>query len=123
VARNWERLCFIGRGDTGPDRYRHIVHYFKQPSGLPLGPGPVTLDCVTYDPDDLDIYHGPGHPAMPDEDDWALFSGPTPLLFLATESDALRAQIVASGYTRLCVIGADNDRPDPYRYRMHWWRP
>jgi hypothetical protein len=123
VARNWQQMCYIGRGNSGPDRYRTMVNYFQQPSGLPLGPAPVTLDCVTYDPDDLAIYHGPGHPANPDEDDWALFSGGIPLVFLATEPDALRAQEVASDYTRLCHIGAGNDRPDPFRYSMEWWRP
>jgi hypothetical protein len=122
VARNWRQWCYIGRSNSGPDRYRNMVNYFKEPSGLPFGAAPSTLDCVTYDPDDLDIYHGPGHPANPDEDDWALFSGGIPLLFLATEPDALRAKDVASGFTRLCHIGAGNDRPDPYRYSIEWWR-
>jgi hypothetical protein len=30
--------------------------------------------------------------------------------------------MVASEYGRLCVIGSGNDRPDPFRYRMTWWR-
>jgi hypothetical protein len=122
VARNWTKLCFIGRGNDEPDRYRYIVHYFKDPSGLPLGPAPSTLDCITYDPSDLAIYSGPAHPADPENEDWALHSGATPLLFLSTEPDALRAEIVASGNTRLCLIGHGNDRPDPYRYRLFWWR-
>jgi hypothetical protein len=122
VARNWSRLCFIGRGGSGPDRYRHIINYFKEPSGLPLGVAPATIDCITYDPDDLDLYEGPAHPAEPDHNYWSLYSGPTPLLELDNQADAMRAEIVASGYTRLCFIGAGNDRPDPYRYQMEWWR-
>jgi hypothetical protein len=122
VARNWTKLCFIGRDNDEPDRYRYIVHYFKDPSGLPLGPAPITMECITYNPGDLAIYSGPAHPADPENEDWALHSGATPLLFLASEPDALRAEIVASGNTRLCVIGHGNDRPDPNRYRLFWWR-
>lgn len=123
VARNWKQLCFIGRGNSGPDRYRHMITYFKEPSGLPLGPAPANIECITYDPDDLDLYSGAAHPADADNDDWALYSGPIPLLFLANEPDAQRARLVARDYTRVCFIGAGNDRPDPYRYQMEWWRP
>jgi hypothetical protein len=122
VARNWKKLCFIGRGNTSADRYRYITTYFKEASGLPLGLAPATLDCVSYDSDDLDIYEGPAHPADPDNHEWALYSGPVPLLFFASQPDALRGQIVASGFTRLCRIGSGNDRPDPFRYQMEWWR-
>jgi hypothetical protein len=123
VARNWRQLCFIGRGSSGDDRYRHIVNYFAEPSGLPLGLAPATIECISYDPNDLDLYSGPAEPAETDSDEWALYSGPVPLLFLANEPDAQRARLVASGYTRLCFVGAGNDRPDPYRYQMEWWRP
>jgi len=122
VARNWRQLCFIGRGNSGPDRYRHMVTYFREPSGLPLGVAPATIDCISYDPDDLDLYSGPAHPADPGSDEWALYSGPVPLLFLANEPDAQRTRLVASGYTKLCFIGAGNDRPDPFRYQLEWWR-
>jgi hypothetical protein len=121
VARNWKQFCFIGRGNDEEDKYRYIKHWWREPSGLPLGPAP-TFDCITYNPATLKIYSGGSHPANPTEDDWALFSGGIPLLFLSTEPDALRAKIVASGNTRLCVIGADNTRPDPHRYRLYFWR-
>jgi hypothetical protein len=121
VAHNWTRMCFIGRDNEKTDRYRYIVTYWKNPSGLPIGPAP-TFDCITYDPVTLTIYSGPAHPANPEQDDWALYSGSTPLLFLASEPDALRAKLVAAENTRLCVIGHGNDRPDPARYRMHYWR-
>jgi len=121
VARNWTRLCFIGRGNTEEDRYRYIVTYWKNPSGLPLGLAP-TFDCITYNPAQLTIYSGAAHPALPEQDDWALYSGSIPLLFLSSEPDAQRAKIVASGHTKLCFIGHGNDRPDPYRYQMEYWR-
>ncbi len=121
VARNWKHLCFIGRGNDNPDRYRYIITYWKTPSGLPLGLAP-TLDCVSYNPAQLTIYSGVAHPASPGVFEWALYAGPIPLLFLASEPDALRAKIVASGHTQRCIIGHGNDRPDPARYLMYHWR-
>jgi hypothetical protein len=123
VARRWTKLCFIGRANTGPDRYRYIINYFKDPSSLPLGLAPVTLECITYDAGNLALYEGPAHPADPTNHEWALHSGATPLLHFANQPDAERGRIVASGFGRLCFIGAGNDRPDPYRYQMEWWRP
>ena len=122
VARNWRQVCYIGRGSTGPDRYRHVINYFKQPSGLPLGPAPAKIDCITYNPNDLDLYEGPAHPANPDHHYWSLYSGPVPLLELDNHADAVRAQLVAAGYTRLCFIGHGNNRPDPFQFQMEWWR-
>ncbi|HEY7223834.1 MAG TPA: hypothetical protein VH561_09630 [Micromonosporaceae bacterium] len=116
VARKWTRLCWIGRGHSGADRYRHLVEYFTHPSGLPLGPAPTTMDCVAYDPAQLHVT------SVSADDDWGLFAGTSQLLSLATESDALRAKIVASGFGHLCLVGADNGEPDPYRHRMTWWR-
>jgi hypothetical protein len=121
VARNWKHLCFIGRDNDMPDRYRYIITYFKTASGLPLGLAP-TLACATYNPAQLTIYSGVAHPANPDLFEWALYAGPIPLVFLASEPDALRAKIVASGHTQRCVIGHGNDRPDPARYLMYHWR-
>jgi hypothetical protein len=121
VARNWTKMCFIGRGNQKADRYRYIITYWKDPSGLPVGLAP-TFECITYNPATLTIYSGPAHPADPQQDDWALYSGGIPLLFLASQPDALRAKLVAAGNTRLCTIGHGNDRPDPYRYVMEYWR-
>jgi hypothetical protein len=121
VARLWTQLCFIGRGNDRDDRYRYIITYWKSPSGLPPQLAPA-LDCIAYDPSKLSVYYGSPHPADPDQDDYALYAGPTPLLFLATEADALRAQLVAATYARLCVIGHGNPLPDPAHYYLHAWR-
>ncbi|MDG4833607.1 hypothetical protein O7627_30500 [Solwaraspora sp. WMMD1047] len=115
VARNWTLMCFIGRGNDRADRHRYIFTYWRQPSGLPLGPAPA-LDCVHYDPTELRI-HGP------DGSGWGLRAGGgVPLLFLDTAPDAERARLVAAGHRQLCVIGHGNDRPDPARYLMQHWR-
>jgi hypothetical protein len=121
VARLWTRLCFIGRGNNRDDRYRYIITYWKSPSGLPLQVAP-TLDCSSYDPSALSVYYGSPHPADPDQNDYALYAGPTPLVFLATEADALRAKLVAAANTRLCVIGHGNGLADPAHYYLHVWR-
>jgi hypothetical protein len=122
VARLWTQLCFIGRGNDRDDRYRYIITFWKSPSGLPPQVAPA-LDCITYDPSTLSVYYGSPHPADPDQNDYAVYSGPTPLVFLATEADALRAQLVAAANTRLCVIGHGNPLPDPAHYYLHVWRP
>ena len=67
---------------------------------MPFGPAPAT-ECIEYDADDLAIYG-------PDPQGYALFSGSTPLLVLDTEADALRAQLVAGGFNKLCLIGHGN---------------
>jgi hypothetical protein len=121
VARRWTQRCFIGRGNDREDRYRYIITYWKSPSGLPFEFAP-TLDCITYDPSALSIYYGSPHPANPDQNDYALYAGATPLVFLDTEADALRAQLVAAANTRLCIIGHGNALPDPARYYLHTWR-
>jgi hypothetical protein len=113
-ARNWSRMCFIGRQTERPDRYFYIKTYWQEPSGLPLGPAPAT-ECIEYDAADLAIYG-------PDPQGYALFSGSIPLLVLDTEPDALRARQVASGFNKLCLIGHGNTQPDPDRYVVEFWR-
>jgi len=113
VARNWRELCFIGRGNDRPDRYRYIATWWRTPSGLPLGLAPA-FDCVAYDKAKLAV--------KPVQSDWALSAGGSPLLVLATPNDALRAKIVAAGYTKLCFIGRNNDQPNPTRYVLEFWR-
>jgi hypothetical protein len=122
VARNWSRLCFIGRNNTRAERSRFIFTYFRMPSGLPLGPAP-TFECIAYDKTKLTIYSGAAHPALPGETTWALHSGATPLLFFASEPDALRGKLVAAENKQLCLIGHGNSRPDPSRYILEYWRP
>jgi hypothetical protein len=113
VARNWKELCFIGRGNDRADRYRYIATWWRTPSGLPLGPAPA-FDCVTYDKTKLAVQQV--------QSDWALTAGGGPLLVLATQADALRAKVVANGYPKLCFIGRDNDKANPSRYIIEFWR-
>ncbi|WP_326555005.1 hypothetical protein [Micromonospora sp. NBC_01813] len=114
VARNWTQICYIGRGNERADRRRYIVTYFQGPSGLPLGLAP-SFDCTAYDPAELAVHE-------PDGDGWSLRAGQTSLLVLDDAADAERARLVAAGNTRLCLIGRDNDEPDPARYQLEYWR-
>jgi hypothetical protein len=113
-ARNWTRMCFIGRGTERPDRHFYIKTYWQEPSGLPFGPAPAT-ECIEYDAGALAIYG-------PDPEGYALFADSIPLLVLDTEADALRAQQVAGGFNKLCLIGHGNAQPDPDRYVVEFWR-
>ena len=97
VARNWKQMCFIGRDNDKDDRYRYIITLLARPRPACRSGSAPALDCVTYNPAQLTIYSGVAHPADPDQDEWALYAGPIPLLFLASEPDALRAKIVARG--------------------------
>lgn len=115
VARNWSSLCFIGRGNDKADRYRFIINYWEEPSGLPFGPAPA-FDCTSYDPDDLEV-----SPALTG-DSWVVRDGGLVVAALATEADAERARVVASEFSQRCFIGADNTREDRYRYIMDYWR-
>jgi hypothetical protein len=114
VARNSTMSCFIGRDNDRPDRYRYLVRYWKGPSGLPLGPAPA-FDCVSYTSGNLKIqqYGDAG---------WRLVDGGHVLLLLDTPEDAQRARLVAGEHTKLCFIGRGNDRPDPARYVVEYWR-
>jgi hypothetical protein len=114
VARNHTRSCFIGRGNDRPDRDRYIVRYWKGVSGLPLGPAPA-LDCVGYNPNDLSVKSA-------GDDGWLLADGGHQMLLLDTANDAERARMMASGHSRLCFIGRDNNRPNRHRYIMEFWR-
>jgi hypothetical protein len=120
VARQWTELCFIGRDNDRDDRYRYIITYFRSPSGLKslIAASP---DCIDYNPATLAVHFGSPHPAAPDQNDYGLFSGGVPLVFLASEPDALRAQLVAAANTRVCVIGHGNGKPDPTRYYLYYW--
>jgi hypothetical protein len=117
VARNWTSFCFIGRGNDEPDRYRFIIHYWEQPSGLPFGPAPSSFDCFSYNPENLDVS------LALTGDAWVVRDGGLVIVALASEADAERARLVASGFSQKCVIGGDNTRDDHYRYTMDYWRP
>jgi hypothetical protein len=121
AAYPYTRLCFIGRGNDKADRYRYIITYFTTSSGLLNGMAP-SAECIPYNPATLAIYAGTPHPADPAQNDYALYAGPVPLLFLATEPDALRAKQVASTSTKVCLIGHGNSRPNPTRYIHEFFR-
>ena len=114
VARNFTKSCFIGRNNKLPNHYLYVIRYWKGPSGLPTGQAP-TFDCVLYNPSTLTVKDQ-------GEQGWRLYSGAKPLLWLASAADAERAKLVANENMRLCYIGRDNDRPDPYRYIHEYWR-
>jgi hypothetical protein len=94
--------------------------HFRSPSGLKslIAASP---DCIDYNPATLAVHCGSPHPAAPDQNDYGLFSGGVPLVFLASEPDALRAQLMAAANIRVCVIGHGNSKPDQSRYSLYSW--
>jgi hypothetical protein len=121
IARNWKKRCVIGSNSQGIHKYEYQISYWRVPSGLPKGVAP-TFDCMSYNPAKLTIHSGVPHPDEPTKLDSVLYSGATPLLYLDTMADALRAKLVATDYTRLCFIGRGNTRPVPAMFILHHWR-
>jgi hypothetical protein len=113
VARKYTRSCYVGRGNTRPERSRYIVQYWEGPSGLPAGLAPA-LDCSGYNPATLAVNSAGAS-------GWRLSDGTHEILLLDTAADAERAKIVAGGATKLCLIGASNSRLDWHRYTMEYW--
>jgi hypothetical protein len=80
------------------------------------GPGPVDLaakDCKPFDPEGLTT--------STEGNDWALRSGATTMQLFASQLDAEDAMKIARNWRQMCFIGLGNDRPDPYRYIVHYW--
>lgn len=112
VAQDHTEQCFIGRGNSRSNRQRYIVEYWKGDSGM--GVTPPRDDCLTYDPATLNVVDAGAS-------GWQVTSGPSILLLLDTQADALLAQNVLQGYDQLCFIGRGNSRANSYRY-IHTYR-
>ncbi|GMQ84741.1 MAG: hypothetical protein BMS9Abin07_0305 [Acidimicrobiia bacterium] len=114
VAGNYTELCFIGRGNTRPDRMEYIREFWNGDSGIAV-PIPGPENCLDYDPAALFV-----------EDmgalGWRLSAGSVPLVGYDNEADALRGQALAANYTQRCLIGIGNLRADRFRYLHEYWK-
>ena len=114
LARRHTAHCFIGRGNTRPDRAAYITHYWTGISGIPAII-PVE-DCVRYDPAHVAVFDR-GAPG------WRMEDGSHLLRLFDNEADARRGLMVAKAATgRLCFIGRGNSRPDRSEYIVEYWQ-
>jgi hypothetical protein len=113
VAMAHTEQCFIGRGNTRPNRYAYIFEYWKGDSGLGLQP-PLG-DCVQYDPANLTVVDAGAN-------GWQVFDGSHAILLLDTQSDALAARDVIQSFDTLCFIGRSNPRSNRDEYIHYYLR-
>jgi hypothetical protein len=112
VARRSTSFCFIGRGNSRPNRKDYIVEYWKGKSGqTPTIPSP---DCIPYNKGGLKIVNEGAT-------GWLLTDGSSRMLILDTEQDAKNALILAQAHSKQCFIGRNNTRPNRKDYIAHYW--
>lgn len=114
LVRGYTAHCFIGRGNTRPNRNDYIVAYWTGTSGLRIA-YPSPEDCVGYAPKKLRIVDRGSR-------GWELTDGAAHVAWLDNETDARRALALAQGYTRRCFIGRNNTRPDSTSFVVEYWR-
>lgn len=113
VARAHTAHCFIGRGNSRPDRYQYVTHYWTGDSGL--GAPMSGEDCISYGPASVGIFD---RGAL----GWRLEDGSSWLLLFDNQADGNRGLTVARTASRLCFIGRGNSRPDRQAYIVEYWR-
>ncbi|MBN1642964.1 MAG: hypothetical protein JXA09_17135 [Anaerolineae bacterium] len=113
LAQRHTEHCFIGRGNTRPNRLDYIVDYWQGDSGIR-----TTIpdeDCLPYDPDALRIVDE-------GKTGWLLTDGRTRILILDDEQDAQAALTLARQYKYHCFIGRGNTRPESAAYIVDYWK-
>lgn len=117
LAQLNRQRCFIGRGNTRPDRSRYLVTFWTGDAGtiVAIPDGAIAnADCLPYDPNNLTI-----------EDlgalGWRLNSGPSAMVLADNEGDANLLRTMASDYSQQCFVGRGNSRPDRFSYIEDYW--
>jgi len=114
LARGYKSHCYLGRGNSRPNRSSFITEYWKVRSGAPIVIDGE--DCDTYSRSSLRIVdNGP--------QGFAVVEGTGRLLVRAdNQADAQMARAIAQQYTRLCFIGRANKRANQRDYIVQYWR-
>jgi len=115
IMNDYDQHCYIGRGNSRPDRLRYVAEYLRHSAVLGPPPIPAGEDCLSYDPYGL---------VISDEGatGWILTDGSSNMLLLDNVSDAEAAANVALAHNQQCFIGRDNSRPDRYAYIFEYWK-
>jgi len=105
--------CFIGRGNSRPNRGDYIVEYWSGASGVEL---PISNeDCISYNRHGLRIVNEGAN-------GWLLTDGNSRMLMLDNKEDAERALGMASENSKQCFIGRNNIRPNRKTYIFGYWQ-
>jgi hypothetical protein len=112
LARNYQALCYIGRGNPRTNLYAYILEYWGPPR---MPPAITPEDCIAYSPANVRAVNVGAA-------GWALMDGPTQIALLDNQPDAMAALPVAQRYSARCFIGRNNPRPDPLAYVVSYWK-
>ena len=113
LARMHTAHCFIGRDNRRTNRRDYIMEYWTGDSGLT-----ATIqgeDCISYNSGTLEIRNEGAN-------GWLLTDGSSRMVMLDNRADAEQALGVASGSSRQCYIGRNNNRPDRKAFIVGYWR-
>jgi hypothetical protein len=113
LARRHKSHCFLGRGNTRPNRSDYIIEYWEAPTGAPTVID--AEDCVRYDPAALRI-------AESGAQGFVLTDGRSRLLAADTQKDAQKAWDIAQKHSMLCFIGRGNARVNQRDYIVQYWK-
>jgi hypothetical protein len=101
VARLHTQHCFIGRGNSRPDRQSYIFDYWQGNSGL--GGSLPTNDCLGHDRSALYIVDEGAN-------GWLLTDGASRMVMFDNQMDAQRGLDLIRNYDQICYIGRGTGR-------------
>jgi serine/threonine protein kinase len=113
LARRFKSHCFLGRGNTRPNRSDYIIEYWEAPTRAPTVID--AEDCVRYDPASLRIVESGAQ-------GFVLTDGRSRLLAADTQKDAQKAWDIAQKHASLCFIGRGNRRLNQRDYIVQYWK-
>lgn len=113
LARRYKSHCFLGRGNTRPNRSDYIIEYWEAPTRAPTVID--AEDCVRYDAGALRI-------AESGAQGFVLTDGRSRLLAADKQKDAQKAWDIAQKHTSLCFIGRGNRRLNQRDYIVQYWK-
>jgi hypothetical protein len=112
-ARRYKSHCFLGRGNTRPNRSDYIIEYWEAPTRAPTVID--AEDCVRYDAGGLRI-------AESGAQGFVLTDGRSRLLAADNQKDAQKAWDIAQKHSMLCFIGRGNRRLNQRDYIVQYWK-
>ena len=113
LARRYKSHCFLGRGNTRPNRSDYIIEYWEAPTRAPTVID--AEDCVRYDAGALRI-------AESGAQGFVLTDGRSRLLAADSRKDAQKAWDIAQKHSMLCFIGRGNRRLNQRDYIVQYWK-
>jgi hypothetical protein len=96
VARMYTQQCFIGRGNSRPNRQDYIFTYWQGDSGL--GGSLPTNDCLSHNRSALTIVNEGAN-------GWLLTDGSSRMVMFDNQTDAQQGLNLVRNYDQICYIG------------------